>query len=175
MYKKYFARKIENAFGLKAQAMVEFALVLPILLLVLYGVFEVGRLIFIYSAVTNASRNASRYASAYGFEDTGTYHKFAYCDGIENIATQSAYGVNPADLTITISYDSGPGTTSLGNCDFSGGDDPDIVAAQKDTDGMRVTVTVLADFQAVVSIVPIEDQTINSSSSRTILGIVDLD
>jgi len=175
MFKKNIARKIEKAFGWKAQAMVEFAIVLPILLLVMYGLLEVGRLIFIYSAVTNASRNASRYASAYGFEETGTYHKFAYCDGIRNIAELSAYGMNPSALTITISYDSGPGTASLGVCDFAGGDDPQIFDAIKDTNGMRVTVTVLADFQAIVSLVPITDRTINSSSSRTILGIVDLD
>ena len=53
--------------------------------------------------------------------------------------------------------------------------DPDIVAALKNNNTARVTVTVVADFQAIVSLVPIQDKTIVSSSSRTILGIVDLD
>ena len=50
-------------YNFKGQAMVEFAFVLPILLLVVFGLLEVGRLIFIYSSITNASRNASRHTS----------------------------------------------------------------------------------------------------------------
>ena len=34
-----------------AQGLVEFALVVPILLLVVYGLLEVGRMLFIYSSV----------------------------------------------------------------------------------------------------------------------------
>jgi Flp pilus assembly protein TadG len=50
----------------KAQAMVEFAIVLPILLLLLYGILEAGRLLFIYSTIVTASRQAVRYGSATG-------------------------------------------------------------------------------------------------------------
>ena len=50
----------------KAQAMVEFALVLPILLMLLYGILEAGRLLFIYSTIVTASRQAVRYGSATG-------------------------------------------------------------------------------------------------------------
>jgi len=42
------------------QGMVELALVLPLFLLLLYGIFEIGRLVFMYSAVLNASRDAAR-------------------------------------------------------------------------------------------------------------------
>jgi hypothetical protein len=37
----------------RAQAMVEFAIVAPILFLMLLGILEVGRMIFLYAAVTN--------------------------------------------------------------------------------------------------------------------------
>ena len=47
-----------------AQGMVEFALILPILLLVILGIIEFGRLLFFYSSVTSASREAARYGSA---------------------------------------------------------------------------------------------------------------
>ena len=50
----------------KAQAMVEFALVLPLLLMLLYGILEAGRLLFIYSTIVTASRQAVRYGSATG-------------------------------------------------------------------------------------------------------------
>ena len=46
-----------------AQGMVEFALILPLLLLVVFGIIELGRLLVIYSSVGTASREAARYAS----------------------------------------------------------------------------------------------------------------
>jgi hypothetical protein len=51
--KKHLGRK--SIPGLKAQAIVEFAIVQPILMVVLVGILEVGRNIFIYSAATNAT------------------------------------------------------------------------------------------------------------------------
>ena len=47
-----------------AQAMVEFAIALPVLLLLLYGILEAGRLLFLYSTVVTASRYAVCYGSA---------------------------------------------------------------------------------------------------------------
>ena len=90
----------------RAQAIVEFALVLPILMMMLVGIMEVGRLIYTYAAVNNASREAARYGSAIGFDDTGTHLKYQYCDGIKDRARRSAYFT---PLTIHIYYDEGPG------------------------------------------------------------------
>jgi len=161
-----------NSFARRAQAIVEFAIVLPILLAVLIGIFEVGRYVFIYSSVTNASRNASRYASAVGYEETGTYLKYIYCDGIKNAAIESAFLTRPSDLTVTITYGGAPpDTNSKGTCDAVGGNDTDI---DVDT-GDRVTVVVTANYKPVLKLIPITSRTITSTSSRTILGIIDLD
>jgi Flp pilus assembly protein TadG len=46
----------------RGQAMVEFALVFPIALLVLFAVFDVGRLVFIYTGLTNGAREGARLA-----------------------------------------------------------------------------------------------------------------
>ena len=64
--------------GSRAQAMVEFAIVAPILFLMLLGIIEVGRMIFLYSAVTNASREAVRFGSAVGYDDDGEL-KYKHC------------------------------------------------------------------------------------------------
>ena len=158
--------------GYKGQAIAEFAIALPVLLLLLLGIFEVGRAVFIYSSVTNASRNASRYASAVGYEDTGTYLKYIYCDGIKDVAEKSAYLMNPSDLTITISYGAAPpDIDSKGYCTAIGGNDSSI---NVDT-GDRVTVIVDAEYKPMLNLIPIEPRTIRSKSSRTILGIIDLD
>lgn len=42
--------------------MVEFALVFPIALIVLFGIFDVGRLVFVYTGLTNAAREGARLA-----------------------------------------------------------------------------------------------------------------
>lgn len=45
----------------KGQGLVEFALILPIFLLVLFTIFDLGRLAFHYSALHNAAREGARY------------------------------------------------------------------------------------------------------------------
>lgn len=44
----------------KGQTLVEFALILPIALLLLIGFFDLGRVVFYYSSLTNAVREATR-------------------------------------------------------------------------------------------------------------------
>ncbi len=44
----------------QGQAMVELALTLPLLLLILFGVVDLGRLFFAYTSITNASREGAR-------------------------------------------------------------------------------------------------------------------
>lgn len=46
----------------RGQALVEFALVFPVLILVLVAVFDVGRLVFAYNDITNATRTGTRVA-----------------------------------------------------------------------------------------------------------------
>src|SRR5450759_2670927 len=67
-----------------AQAMVEFALALPILLLIVYGTLEVGRLIFTYSTVVTSARQAARFGSANGLISGEPQYKD--CAGINNAA-----------------------------------------------------------------------------------------
>lgn len=47
----------------KGQSLAEFALILPMFLLVVMGIFDLGRGIFIYSAVHNAAREGARYGA----------------------------------------------------------------------------------------------------------------
>ena len=166
--------KMKQVHGLKAQAIVEFAIALPVFLALLIGILEVGRLVFIYSAVTNASRNAARYASAYGQIESG-YYKYTYCDGIRDLARKSAYIVQLSNADIKIDYDSGPGTALLvaNGCDAVGGDDMDVKA--KVFTGHRVTVEITTIYKPLTKLIPIGKRTIVSRNSRTILGIIDLD
>ena len=157
-----------NKTGYRAQAMTEFAIVLPILMALLVGILEVGRMVFIYAAVNNASREAARYASAVGLADP-THYKYNYCTKIEEVARRSAF--NFIQPTITISYDNGPGTASFNTCvdDGSGADGGVNVSS-----GDRVTVTATATYGPLINLIPIGSRTFTSTSSRTIVGVFEL-
>jgi Flp pilus assembly protein TadG len=49
----------------RAQSMVEFALILPLLVAVLFGIIELGVLLNIYIGVTNSAREAARAGAIY--------------------------------------------------------------------------------------------------------------
>ena len=105
-----FLNKQKKNFG---QGMVELALTLPIFLLLLYGIFEIGRLVFMYSAVLNASRDAARYAAAADAvraNDAGYQEYYKDCEGIRLRAQTVSAIVNlSASDAVLVSYDGGPG------------------------------------------------------------------
>ncbi len=47
----------------RGQALVEFALVLPLFFLLLFGIIDVGRLVYVSNAFNQAAREAARYGS----------------------------------------------------------------------------------------------------------------
>lgn len=174
----------------KGQATVEFALVLPLLLLVVYGLIEVGRAVFIYSSVTNASREASRYGSAYGFipgETPPVHGRYQDCAGMRNAARRAGILLSLTDENIEIEYDTGP-FLDVGDANGNGVTDEyiqevidtcDVDEALKDDlvleCGERIKVTVTQSYTPILTIIPIKPQTITSESSRTYTGIIKLD
>jgi Flp pilus assembly protein TadG len=158
----------------RAQAIVEFAIVLPILMLLLIGILEVGRMLFAYASVINASREASRYASAVGFADDTSYYKYQYCKGIRDVAKKAAFLLNLSDSEIQIDYDHGTLGTTFDSCDGNGIVDTNVnvnYGANYD----RVTVTIQTQYRPMVNLIPIPERTIRSISSRSILGIYELE
>lgn len=149
-----------------AQGLVEFALVLPLLLVLIMGVIEVGRLLFIYSSVTTASREAARYGSAAG--DIGGYiPHYQDCAGIRAAARRMGNLAGIQDNDIVIQYDDGPNPpiNVYASCPVGGlGPSPSEVAL-----GDRISIQVMANYQPVVPLVNMPGFPITSSSSRTIL------
>src|SRR5512137_2775442 len=98
-----------------AQAMVEFALVLPILLLVIYGLLEVGRLLFIYNSVVSAARQAARYGSTTGVGASGVF-RYRDCAGMRAAAQKVAFIDRIEDADIEIWHDEGEGVKQVSYC-----------------------------------------------------------
>ena len=170
--KKYSSKK--SVAGFKAQAIVEFAIVFPILMMLLIGILEVGRYILIFSSATNASRNAVRYASAVGQDDKYGLTKFNYCYGIKDTALKSIFLVDRSKVVVAISYDDGAGN-HIDVCDLFVEGQVDPGPQQKIDTGDRVKVTVTIQYKPMVNLVPIEGRPIKSETARTVLGIIKLD
>ncbi|MGB7340523.1 MAG: TadE/TadG family type IV pilus assembly protein [Phototrophicaceae bacterium] len=73
-----------NAQKTKGQALVEFSLILPILLLVVLGIVDFGRILFMFSGASGSIRNATRQATLAG-EILGV-PRFMACNTINGLA-----------------------------------------------------------------------------------------
>lgn len=152
----------------RAQGMVEFALVLPLLLLVVLGVIEVGRLFVIYASVATASREAARYASAAGSNTPGGTPYYLDCAGIQAAARRVTV---LAGLTaINIRYDHGPGcgwssyTNTFNQLPACGS-----LPATDLRLGDRVIVRVQATYRPMMGIVNLPTFPISAQTARSIV------
>jgi len=142
--------------GMVGQGMVEFALVAPIIFLLLWGIIEVAHLFFVYNTVAIASREASRYgASVDHWND---------CQGIRNAAESLGRLAGIDDSHITIQIDTGP--NDLNPQTVCNGNNNTLASVQN---GDRVTVTVIGSYQPFVPIAEFKPLPLSSTSSHTIL------
>jgi Flp pilus assembly protein TadG len=92
----------------KGQSLVEFALVVPLLALLLFGIIDFGRIFHVYLTLDHAGREAARAASI-GKDDT-TVKSTAVNDATSIGLTSGRVDVSPGtrtsgtDVTITITY-----------------------------------------------------------------------
>jgi Flp pilus assembly protein TadG len=153
----------------RGQGMVEFALVLPLLLVVMFGLIEAGRLLFIYSVVFTSTREAARYGSAAGYL-SGNIYQYQDCSGIRSAAKRvgSIAGIQDANVTITYDRVTPSGVSPLGSCPV-GSTGPRL------TLGNRVTVRTTVNYQPLVPVPNLPSFPIVSVSSRTILKDISIE
>lgn len=149
-----------------AQGIVEFALVLPLLLLLMLGLMEIGRFLLVYSMVSAASREAARYGAAAGDIGGGIPH-FLDCAGIRAAAERvgGIAGVTAAD--VSIGYDHGPETNIFSSTCPPGGATVEL--------GDRVRVNVSVTYQPIVPLVNLPPIPVNSTTTRTIIKDVEVE
>jgi Flp pilus assembly protein TadG len=133
----------------RGQAMVEFALIFPIFILLLVGLFDLGRVIWVNDTLATAAREAARYAIVHGAKSScpsgpapgGTVvTPSASCpfpspsrQAIKDVAQNWAAGTS-ADVTVHVCY--GVVTTCTSDLDQA------ITPAPTTVRGTPVTVTV---------------------------------
>ena len=101
----------------RGQALTEFALVLPLLLMLVFGVFEFGRFILDYESLNNAVREGVRYAIVHGSDATcpsgppalNSYNceldkygvNYVVGQDTMNAVKQHAFGLDLSQLSVT--------------------------------------------------------------------------
>jgi hypothetical protein len=164
---KPFLRARQN---IRGQAMVEFMVVLPLLLLLLYGTMEVARLAFIFSSASNASRSAARYGAGAG-ENVEGVPFYQDCEGIRDIVRQSAFINEFSEINIT--YDRGVDANGvqipIGGVDPNPGQNSCPIEDGRVRNGDRIIIQVSTSYEPIVSVIPIDPLDIVSSSARTFI------
>jgi len=129
----------------RGQALVEFALIVPVFILLLVGLFDLGRGVYAFNTISNASREAVRV----GIVDQN-------CTTIINEATKQAVSLNvqPADVSVWI-WDS----SSANAGDFSGsaatthrracGVQPGTIECPQSATGSTVPVGCVIEVQVI--------------------------
>jgi hypothetical protein len=156
-------RQCEKRLNYPAQGMVEFAIALPLLLLIMLAIVEFGRLLFYYSVVTTSAREAARYGSAAGgFGSTDNFYQD--CDGIRDAALRmgNLVGMQNNDTDIQIRYQDASLNYLTDTCP-PGGSGP--ILGQ----GERIEVTTTAHFQPIIPLIHLPTFDIQAVSRRTIL------
>lgn len=154
----------------RAQAMVEFMLALPVLVILIYGIIEVSRMIFIFASVANASRQGARYGSGSGepISDTTYYQD---CDGIRDAVNRSAILTEFDEINIT--YDRG--VTENGeqipilDIDPSPSADTCPIEDNIIRNGDRIIVQVSALYEPILPLTGVEPLEVVSANARTFL------
>ena len=92
--------------GERGQTVIEFALALPILLLLLIGIFDVARMVWYTNTLAHAAREGTRYAITHG-AGSGSPNGHPPLDdtAVRDAVTRSATGV--PDLTVVVTWPDG--------------------------------------------------------------------
>ena len=160
----------------KGQAMAEFALTIPVFLLLVFGIIELSRFFLVYSSVFTAVREATRYGSSVGNEGIPNYLD---CSEIAETAVRTGHfgGVQTNDVSISyesVTPESDQERDLIAICPNN---DSGTVPIRTDDGkkyipglGDRIYIEIATDYVSLLGVVP--NLTVNASNGRTImLGI----
>ena len=140
----------------RGSSMVEVTMVVALLLLVIFGVVEAGRVMVAYTTLSDAARAGTRYAMVHGANRRGASCTTLATDGPSGPAANPACVLAAAEA-ITNAAGLGSATVSVSYPDSS------------NAVGHPVTVTVSYVFTTVVpALIPLPAITLQSTSQGTI-------
>ena len=75
--------------------MMEFAITLPILALLVFGIFDLGRVVYYFSAMQNSAREGARYGIVNPWQ----------VNSVINRTKERTLGISPSELGVVVNYD----------------------------------------------------------------------
>jgi Flp pilus assembly protein TadG len=91
----------ERRVGRRGATFVEAALCLTVFLMVIFGIMEFGRLLWMYTTVSHLAREGTRYASVRGAESKAPTNQAQ----LRTELLRQAIGLDPALLTVSLVWD----------------------------------------------------------------------
>jgi Flp pilus assembly protein TadG len=103
-----YRRRMESRGSRRGQSLVEFALVLPVLVILLLGLLDLGRLYFAYVAITDAAGEGVAYGARNPTDDSGIKLRASEAtEGLVEIGTDQVTVASSEDaITVTVTYSS---------------------------------------------------------------------
>ena len=126
----------------EGQSLVEFGIVAFLLVMLLLGVIEIGRMVLVYTAVANAARAGARYAIVHGSDNLATTAQIQTV--VKNFLSTAPVDTTRAGITIDVNYPA---------CN---------------TPGCKVTVTATYPYDPLISYFPWPAINLRSTSQGVI-------
>jgi len=134
----------------RGQSLVEFALVIPIVILIMAGIFDLGRVVFINNSLSDGARDGARHAAT-GLRDVD------YCARVDDAVRSATRGqaLTPYTVTITTVDGDGDPLTSYVVCQngINGPQRGAMIADDQVGPGDRVTVDLGADVNLSLDLI----------------------
>lgn len=134
----------------RGQALVEFALVIPIILLLMVGLFDLGRVVFINNSLSDGARHGARHAATDPRHDD-------YCDDIDAAVRSAVRGLALTTYTVTLATVDGSGNVLSSYLVCQNGSDgsgkSSMEADRQVSPGDRVTVVLEADVDLAIGFI----------------------
>lgn len=131
-------RHIEPCRRNRGQSLVEFALVVPLFILMLFGLIDLGRYVYATNAMNQATREAARVGSVQGWaQDCGGASSRTVC--IQNTTNGRMVGVPTTTVSSSCSrtVGTGPITVTADNCQPG-----DVLSVQASTSFSMLTPVI---------------------------------
>jgi Flp pilus assembly protein TadG len=134
----------------RGQTLVEFGLIIPIVLLIMLGLFDLGRVVFINNSLSDGARNGARHASIRPRDAD-------YCARVDDAVRSATRGQPLTPYTVTYfaldENDNTRATYVICQDGVNGPGLPAMVADELAGPGDRITVDVGADVQLALDFI----------------------
>jgi Flp pilus assembly protein TadG len=126
------------------QSLVEFALVFPIFLLLLFGLIDIGRFVYTANALNQAAREGARYGSVASWSETCSGSRDA-CVREETANRLAGVAVSQSDVTVkcwryNLAKPTEPSAVAIAQCRTN-----DFLSVELETD-FKVLTPVIGQF-----------------------------